>query len=121
MGKQMRRIETLPKRKKAAVTILWLYLWVLYVFQAISNDIEMTIVFFVFLGILSFASAVAVMYLLGDKVSKINIRTARDNQRVNILWGMVIGIITFGFFLIYFLGQYPGGSLVIVFGNISRG
>ncbi len=109
MGKLLKNIKAMPRRKKAAAIILWIYLWILYVFQAISNDIEMTIVFFVFLGVVSFVSSFAVMYLLGDKAAQINIEAARDNQRINILWGVVIGIITLGGFLIYFLGQYPGG------------
>ena len=91
---------------KLSTILLWMYLWILFVMQAISIDTEMTILFGLFLGILALVTSAVTLKIL-IKIIPI-LKLERENHH-SCLVGVVVTAITFLVFEGYLAGQYPGG------------
>jgi len=94
------------KRERCAVILLWLYLWLLFFLQSVSADIEQGIFGFVLFGCLAAGVAGILFRFFEDRI--ISITFSRKNSYGYKLWAIVT-VLTAFIYIIYFIGQYPGG------------
>lgn len=96
----------LIKQQFLPITILSLYLWVLFTLQAISIDIGLTKIFFLMLFVISVVVSTLIIRLFYKKIDTILFERHLKSPSI---CGFVVGVIIFAFYVVYLLGQYPGG------------
>ena len=89
-----------------AFLFLTLYLWALFFFQSIAYDISMGIPFFVLLLLVSLGGSFLLLKFFAGRVSAISFPAEQPGSPV---WGAVAFLVTLAVFMVYFMGQYPGG------------
>lgn len=105
-------------RMKLPIFVLWVYLWILFSLQSISVDAEMSVVFWMFLGLLSFTTAFLILQFLPDKMLQIKMN---GNNQHSYRVGLIVAVVTFLFFEMYLAGQYPGGMSPDTITQYSQG
>lgn len=92
--------------KKTAFALLMGYFWLLLVFQTISLEVEMTVLFFLFCGVVSCFITFLLLKPFPEKIAKIEMNAVYQHSN---LCGVIIAFITIFIFTICLYGQYPGG------------
>ena len=94
--------------KTCSFFILFFYLSVLLIFQAINNNVQITWMFACFLVAISFIFTQIIKGIFANRIRH-QYQTSTSNQKRKVYVGLVIFLFTLIFFVIYLLGQYPGG------------